>query len=273
MFIYSDADIPACHFMVWPDFWYHTDKDRPDKSDPTQLKRVAFIGATSALSMCSGDEEILRDLIRTVYEDRLGFIQDAMTRSAGELSKMKEENGGTTYQNAVSYIEEAVDLTRVALNKIKELTQGKKILDAYLNDLIANMDRLPVLYKAQLKEHYKIVAKHNGFKPVFRKQTSLEKTMMKTIPVKTNPIPLGGLDWLSPMSRAVREHSDFDMGKIYFDYSFQYLIELYIAVDGKRTISQIKKLMDFEFKPMAADDFMKIMNAWEKGKIVKFNKK
>lgn len=45
MIIETDSGIPAVMFSVWPDRWFHTDKDRPDKSDPTQLTRTAFIGA------------------------------------------------------------------------------------------------------------------------------------------------------------------------------------------------------------------------------------
>ena len=46
-FVESDDPVPALMFIVWPDKWYHTDHDTPDKSDPTQLKRVAFIGAAT----------------------------------------------------------------------------------------------------------------------------------------------------------------------------------------------------------------------------------
>ncbi len=271
-FIFSDEDISACHFMVWPDFWYHTDKDRPDKSDPTQLKRMAFIGTLSALAMCSGDEEILRNLIHSVYEDRLGFIQEVVTRSVGELSRMKMDDGGMTYQNAVYRVEEAATLAQVALKKIKELTQGKETLDKYLDDLIVSTGRLPSSFKPQLEEHYRIVAKHKGFQPTIRKMTDLEKNMKNIVPEKTEPIPLGGLDWLSPISMSIAKHSDLKMEKIYVDYTFQYLIELYLAVDGKRTIDRIKKMMDLEFKPMPAEDLMKIMNAWEKEKLVTFHK-
>jgi hypothetical protein len=39
----------------WPDQWYHTSGDHVDKTDPTQLKRVAIIGAAAA-SIANADE-------------------------------------------------------------------------------------------------------------------------------------------------------------------------------------------------------------------------
>jgi hypothetical protein len=41
--------VPGIEFFTWPDQWYHADTDTPDKADPTELKRVAFIGAATSL--------------------------------------------------------------------------------------------------------------------------------------------------------------------------------------------------------------------------------
>ena len=34
--------------IVWPDQWYHSSGDTPDKSDATQFKRVVTISAAAA---------------------------------------------------------------------------------------------------------------------------------------------------------------------------------------------------------------------------------
>ena len=36
--------IPAVMFITWPDMWYHSSQDTPDKQDPTQYKRAAVVG-------------------------------------------------------------------------------------------------------------------------------------------------------------------------------------------------------------------------------------
>ena len=89
VFMEAEPDISALSFNVWPDLWYHTDHDRPDKSDPTQLKRVAFIGAASALAICSGNEAVLENLVRATYEDRLDFIK-AQSSAACARSRISE---------------------------------------------------------------------------------------------------------------------------------------------------------------------------------------
>jgi hypothetical protein len=44
-------------FITWPDMWYHSSQDTPDKQDPTQYKRAAIV-ATGALAVIAtgGDE-------------------------------------------------------------------------------------------------------------------------------------------------------------------------------------------------------------------------
>ena len=60
-FINPAVGVPAIEFFTWPDQWYHTDTDTPDKADPTEMKRVAFIGAATAwaAALC-GDDVVAR---------------------------------------------------------------------------------------------------------------------------------------------------------------------------------------------------------------------
>jgi hypothetical protein len=54
-FVNPAVAVPAIEFFTWPDQWYHTDTDTPDKADATEMKRVAFIGAATAwaTALCS----------------------------------------------------------------------------------------------------------------------------------------------------------------------------------------------------------------------------
>jgi aminopeptidase YwaD len=58
--------VPGVELNVWPDQWYHADTDTPDKSDPTQLKRVGFIGAACAWVAANCTDEVLEPLLDEV---------------------------------------------------------------------------------------------------------------------------------------------------------------------------------------------------------------
>src|SRR5215831_11549700 len=58
---YMQHGVPAVMFITWPDMWYHSSQDTPDKQDPTQYKRAAIV-ATGALAVIAmgGDETAAR---------------------------------------------------------------------------------------------------------------------------------------------------------------------------------------------------------------------
>jgi aminopeptidase YwaD len=41
---YMQHGIPSLMFITWPDMWYHSSQDTPDKLDSTQFKRAAVVG-------------------------------------------------------------------------------------------------------------------------------------------------------------------------------------------------------------------------------------
>ncbi len=60
--------VPGVELFTWPDQWYHTDKDLPEGADPTQMKRVAFIGAATAWASAALPDELLPGLLDAVSD-------------------------------------------------------------------------------------------------------------------------------------------------------------------------------------------------------------
>jgi hypothetical protein len=64
----ASVAVPAIEFFTWPDQWYHADTDTPDKADPTEMKRVAFIGAATAWVSANLDDSMIPDLLDVVSD-------------------------------------------------------------------------------------------------------------------------------------------------------------------------------------------------------------
>ena len=60
VFSNGNVKIPIVFFNCWPDDFYHSSMDTPDKSDPTQLKRVAFIATASVIAATRAKPEDAR---------------------------------------------------------------------------------------------------------------------------------------------------------------------------------------------------------------------
>lgn len=64
--IFNDFGIPGISYSTWPDNYYHSSEDSPDKVDPTQLHRVAFTSLASLVMTSYADEKNVFDIIDLV---------------------------------------------------------------------------------------------------------------------------------------------------------------------------------------------------------------
>lgn len=55
---YMQHGIPAVMFITWPDMWYHSSQDTPDKQDPTQYRRAAIVGTGALAAIAGGGDEL-----------------------------------------------------------------------------------------------------------------------------------------------------------------------------------------------------------------------
>src|SRR3954463_3942159 len=79
---YMQHGIPAVMFITWPDMWYHSSQDTPDKQDPTQYRRAAIV-ATGALSVIATGGDLLAGRVTSENlsrgTERLGVAQRKAT--------------------------------------------------------------------------------------------------------------------------------------------------------------------------------------------------
>ncbi len=120
--------VPGIEFNVWPDQWYHTDMDTPDKSDPTQMKRAAFIGAACAWVAANCTDEVLEPLLKAVSDygyQRVGERELPQALSFVDDAKAKTiENNVREALNLVNF---AVEREIGALRSLLEICSGSDV--------------------------------------------------------------------------------------------------------------------------------------------------
>jgi hypothetical protein len=90
--------VPGVELNVWPDQWYHADTDTPDKSDPTQMKRVAFIGAACAWVAANCTDDVLKPLVDAVSD--FGYLRVG-ERELPQALKLVDKAKAKSYQEDV----------------------------------------------------------------------------------------------------------------------------------------------------------------------------
>ena len=131
--------VPGIEFFVWPDQWYHTDGDTPDKSDPTQMKRVAFIGAAAAWAAANCTDEMLPRLLDAVAS--FGFARVGKR----ELSAAYRSINAADAKTLAAAVNRAMNLAQFACGREAEAVTS--IQDIYSGSSPAG--QLVNNYKAQ----------------------------------------------------------------------------------------------------------------------------
>ncbi len=112
---YMQHGIPAVMFITWPDMWYHSSEDTPDKQDPTQYKRAAAVALGSLAALSSGTDEMAARIAQENVGRGLSRMGESHTKGLGYLADATDATSlMTAYKearNAISHqakIEQAV---------------------------------------------------------------------------------------------------------------------------------------------------------------------
>jgi aminopeptidase YwaD len=111
--------IPGIEFFTWPDQWYHADKDIPENGDPTEMRRVAFIGAATGLASADLTDAMVPELLETVSE--FGYSRVAERGIPRALSLLDEDRG---LKRALTTIHASVRREVDALESVRDIYTG-----------------------------------------------------------------------------------------------------------------------------------------------------
>ncbi len=132
----ASVGVPGIEFFTWPDQWYHADKDIPENTDPTQMKRVAFIGATTAWASAALTDEMLPRLLDAVsdYGHRrvsergipraLEILDEAATRPAATASGVSGRERDAAMLRAWSVLSASLEREMDALRSVDAIHTG-----------------------------------------------------------------------------------------------------------------------------------------------------
>jgi len=138
---FMNRGIPSVMFITWPDRWYHTSQDTPDKLDPTQFRRAAVIGiGTMAIIAGMGDAMAYRvanesfgrgaERISANQRKGLGYLADA-TNGAELTEAYKEAKNAVLHQTQIE--KEVIKSTGLLFDRKAEGIQKLEPLQALLD--------------------------------------------------------------------------------------------------------------------------------------------
>ena len=254
---YMQHGIPAVMFITWPDMWYHSSEDTPDKQDPTQYKRAAAVGLGALSVLSIGTDEMAARVVSDNLGRGLSRMGESHTKGLGYLADAS--NGLSLVQafkeaqNAIQHqaeVEKAV--VRSASVLWTNVDEGKKRTAAF-EPLI---DRRTASLLGEVKAAYQLQAMQRSVAAAEPVVTAEEKAaanlMVEQVAAPGGGGGRGGAGGPGGGGAAAgpRLPDEFNA-------------ELQQLVGKGKTALQIRDFLSGEFTPLPLADVMAVLRARE----------
>lgn len=249
----SSFRVPACMVGNWPDTFYHTDSDSPDKVDATALQKVGVASLFSGLFLATIDTAGLERLLSVCEQYAQKRISD--TASALTLSLQNEKSAQAVHRkyyqarNAIRVLVEREILS--LLDAIKFIPGKSGASSVVLKRLSDSLSRRLQAEEEKLEAVYKRVCGRLGIKTV--KNVALSAAEKKARRMCPRRLFSGPLDVVKSM-RPFPDKEKFWRETLKKDENYgQRLYETLNYIDGRRSLLQIIRLVDAQFPTCDAE--------------------
>ena len=264
---YMEHGIPAVMFITWPDMWYHSSEDTPDKQDSTQYKRAGAVGLGSLAVLASGTDEVAARVLADNLGRGLSRMGESHTRGLGYLADADDAAALTTaYKEAKNAIRHQANIEKAVVRSASVLwtnvAEGRKKTAAFepLIDQRANSLLNEVKAAYQLQAAQRAVA---ALEPA----VAAEERDAANLVVESGPPPQGAGPGGSPGGGGGRRGRGGDAAEPSLPDEFS--AELELLIPKKLTVLQIRDFLSGEFTPLKVADVLAVLRAREKAGSVK----
>lgn len=179
------VQVPGIMMITWPDLYYHTSQDIAEKCDPTQFKRVCFIGAAAAYTIASADDQMAMKIAGEVAANASSRIGKQLQRAMNEIEPATKEDFELIYKRSKGFIEAAVINEKATVATTAELSKNPSYT-AGMNKVIASVDATGKASVSEFDSYADMKAKSLGMTGINFKPTELEIKAKNIIPKPTS---------------------------------------------------------------------------------------
>jgi len=237
--------VPGIVMNTWPDQWYHTSQDRPDKIDPTQMKRATIITAAAAYTIASADARMAGQISGEIVSNAAGRLGHQLARGLEEMKAAGKDTFPTVVKKTRAYIEAAAVNERATLDSVRQLVAGEVKFNPYLEGLKSAVTSLELGHLRTYDENARWTASLLGLPSTTSKPTEIELKAAKIVPKPLPKIKEGGyqgyrtaiMETMKQAGKAAPDRSQLPSP-----------IEIQLLCDGRNSALTIKKMLDTQFR-------------------------
>jgi hypothetical protein len=176
--------VPGIEYFTWPDQWYHTDTDTPDKADSTEMKRVAFLGAATAWAAAQCSDDVAAGLLEAASD--FGYRRIAERELAPAIDRISAADAkglAAAVESALNLVRFGVKRETAALRSVEEISTGSPSAKASISGALGQWEVYGRALKAQVLGAAALKAKRLGVPaPEEPKISALKAKYAKVVP-------------------------------------------------------------------------------------------
>ncbi len=264
--IYINQGIPAAMFSTWPDMYYHSSQDTPDKLDPTQFKRAAVVGAAAMTVLATADDAAASKVAAEVLARGTERMGEAERKGLAYLADAGESGLAVPYREARNAVRHQAEVEKSALRSSAVLFRDRADAGERLGTLAGLIDQRAAALYGEIKAYYEFQSRRAGVAAEEPAPTDDEKLASRLVAERTGLGGMGGfgrfgsqaaLERLAPPDRAAAEAA---LKKIPTHMSG----EFNVLLGQKKTALEIRDFISGEFEPVPVSDVLDYLRALEK---------
>ncbi len=266
IFVDGSVRIPAVLMIVWPDQWYHSSGDTPDKSDATQFKRVVTISAAAAEFLASAGPAEAGRMMAEISVRAGARLGEDKGRAERLLLAADAKSVHAAARKARVIVAQGFVREKKALASVRFFIGQDADAETALAGRLSGLEAVRAAHLKGLDDLYASRCRALGLKVEKAAPTKDEIRLAGLVPVRTEK--MGGPMSLWSLRDEVRKLNYQPPPSIMMAE-----MELRNFIDGERSILDIRDAASAEYEPLDLLEVEKWIGVQEKLGLVTIKKR
>jgi aminopeptidase YwaD len=264
--IYINQGIPAVIFSTWPDMYYHSSQDTPDKLDSTQFKRASVVGAAAMTVLATADDAGASKVAAEVLARGTERLGEAQRKGLSYIADADASALAAGYRDARNAVRHQAEVEKAALRSSAVLFSDKGEAEKRLSGLIKLVDQKAVALDAEVRGYYEFHAQA----PAISTEPTVSddgKLASKLVVERVGAGGMGGFGGRFGGQSAMEKFPPEERPQIQSAMRKipQHMTgELNVLLGQKKTVQEIRDFISGEFEPIPLADVLEYLRAMEK---------
>lgn len=258
---YMQHGIPAVMFITWPDMWYHSSQDTPDKQDPTQYKRAGSVGTGALVALASGTDEMAARILSENMGRGLSRMGEAHTKGLGYMADATSAAELTgAYKEARIAILHQAEVEKGVVNSAKVLWTDAGKGTQRTSAFVPLIDRRAAGLLSEAKAAYELQAMQRGVQAAEPAMSALEREAANLVVEPVVPAGGAGGGFGGGGGGGFGGRGGAPTGP---QLPTEMTAEFQILLGQHKTALEIRDFLSGEFTPLPLSELMAVLRARE----------